>query len=133
VDLDRLRRAAVHHHAGTLTMRAQAQELLRRTAAWLVGERQQQRWHVHVARQLGALARVAGLADVEAVARDLRMLSEPHIQLVLEGRWVEAAEHVVNDSSAEEYASTCAVVGQIDAALAFIERETFPPAVASDR
>jgi hypothetical protein len=50
----------------------------------------------------------------------------PHIQLTLEGRLTEAADHVTNERYAEEYASTCAVLGHLDAALAFIERPDFP-------
>jgi hypothetical protein len=48
--------------------REQAAELLQRVAGWLDEQRQRQRWHPMIARNLAALARIGGLAELEAAA-----------------------------------------------------------------
>jgi hypothetical protein len=62
----------------------------------------------------------------DVVLEDIQRIREPHIQLALEGRLTEATHHVTSERHAEEYASTCIVLGHIDAALAFIEHPGFP-------
>lgn len=117
--------------------REQAVQLLHRVVEWLDEERQHQRWHTLIARSLAALARVGGCAEIESAAHrvllvvlaHIHRIREPHIQLALEGRLTEATNHTTSELQAEEYTSTLAILGQIDAALAFIERESF----AADR
>jgi hypothetical protein len=57
----------------------------------------------------------------------------PHIQLTLEGRLTEAADHVTNERYAEEYASTCAVLGTSTLPSRSSNAPTFQQAVRAAR
>lgn len=51
---------------------------------------------------------------------------DPHLVLVRQARFEEARTHATTPLAQEEYASACAVVGNIGEALAFIDTDTFP-------
>ena len=53
-------------------------------------------------------------------------IHEPLIGLALQGRLEEAGTMATEDVEKENIASTCAVLGQIGAAISFVAREEFP-------
>ncbi len=62
----------------------------------------------------------------EHVVDYMRTCAEPHIVLVLDGEVARAAKHAKTPCQMEEFACACAVMGDIDDALAYIGREEFP-------
>lgn len=62
----------------------------------------------------------------DVVRRTLESVTEPHVQLVLNGDIAGGLDHASDDLAMEEYASSCAVTGHLAACLRVIEKSEFP-------
>ena len=64
--------------------------------------------------------------EADAVIAYMNATGDAHITQVIEGNRAEARRQAATELAKEEHASTCAVLGYIDEALAFIESSDYP-------